>query len=117
MKTKSVEMTLLFDLYGELLTEKQQQLFDLYYNEDLSLAEIAELLKISRQGVRDGIVRAESLLRRFDEILSLSKTLEQSARIAALAQQILLHTEDKTLRQFSEEIISLTQLQGGNHGI
>ena len=117
MKTKSVEMTLLFDLYGELLTEKQQQLFDLYYNEDLSLAEIAELLKISRQGVRDGIVSAETLLKSFDETLSLSKTLEQSAKIEALAQEIMSKTADDEIRRLSSEIILLTQLQGGNHGI
>ena len=117
MKTKSVEMTLLFDLYGELLTEKQQQLFDFYYNEDLSLAEIAELLKISRQGVRDGIVRAETLLKSFDKALSLSKTLEESAKIAALAEQILARTNDEEIRRLSDEIIILTQLQGGNHGI
>lgn len=117
MKAKSVEMTLLFDLYGELLTEKQQQLFDLYYNDDLSLAEIAELLKISRQGVRDGIVRAEALLKSFDDALSLSETLEQSAKIAALAEQILNRTDDDEVRRLSEEIILLTQLQGGNHGI
>jgi len=117
MKTKSVEMTLLFDLYGELLTEKQQQLFDLYYNEDLSLAEIAELLKISRQGVRDGIVRAEALLKNFDDILSLSETLEQSAKISALAEQIRNRTEDDEIRHLSDEIVLLTRLQGGNHGI
>ena len=56
-------MTLLFDFYGELLTEKQKELFDLYYNDDLSLAEIAETAGISRQGVRDAIVRAEATLR------------------------------------------------------
>ena len=59
MKEKSYEMTILFDFYGDILTEKQQELFDLYYNEDLSLGEIAEHLGITRQGVRDGIVRAE----------------------------------------------------------
>ena len=58
VKNQTYRMTLLFDFYGELLTERQKEFFDLYYNEDLSLAEIAENSGISRQGVRDVIVRA-----------------------------------------------------------
>lgn len=53
---------MLFDFYGELLTERQKEFFDLYYNEDLSLSEIAENNGISRQGVRDVIVRAEHIM-------------------------------------------------------
>ena len=63
MKNKPYEMCLLFDFYGDILTDKQQELFDLYYNQDLSLAEISEHAGITRQGVRDGIVRAEHTLR------------------------------------------------------
>ena len=59
MKGKPLEMSLLFDFYGETLTEKQRELFDLYYNEDLSLAEIAEHAGITRQGVRDSIKRRD----------------------------------------------------------
>jgi len=59
---KTYEMTMLFDFFGELLTEKQREYFDLYYNEDLSLSEIAENAGISRQGVRDFICRAEDAL-------------------------------------------------------
>ncbi|MBE6915075.1 MAG: DNA-binding protein [Ruminococcaceae bacterium] len=117
MKTKSVEMTLLFDLYGELLTAKQQQLFDLYYNEDLSLAEIADLLQISRQGARDGIVRAENLLREFDETLALTSTMEQNSQIAALANQIILSSEIDEVKKLAEQIKSLALSQGGNYGI
>ena len=58
MKATPLEMSLLFDFYGETLTEKQRELFDLYYNEDLSLSEIAEHAGITRQGVRDSIKRA-----------------------------------------------------------
>ena len=58
MKNKTFEMCMLFDFYGDILTEKQRKLFDLYYNDDLSLAEISEHVGITRQGVRDGILRA-----------------------------------------------------------
>lgn len=73
MRNVSLELTLLFDFYGEILTEKQRELFDLYYNEDLSLAEIAEHLGITRQGVRDGIVRSEEILRKFEAKLGLAE--------------------------------------------
>ena len=62
MKSDTFTMSMLFDFYGELLTEKQKELFDLYYNEDLSLAEISEHMGITRQGVRDNIKRAENTL-------------------------------------------------------
>lgn len=54
---KNLEITVLYDFYGDLLTEKQQEVIELYYNEDLSLAEIAALSGITRQGVRDSIKR------------------------------------------------------------
>ena len=60
MKDKAFHMTMLFDFYGDLLTDRQKEFFDLYYNEDLSLAEIAENAGITRQGVRDVLVRAEA---------------------------------------------------------
>lgn len=63
----ALEMTLLYDYYGELLTERQRMCFDLYHNQDLSLSEIAEELKVSRQGVYDNLNRAEALLRNMEE--------------------------------------------------
>ena len=63
----ALEMTLLFDYYGELLTERQKMCFDLRHNQDLSLAEIAEELHVSRQGVFDNLNRAEALLRNMEE--------------------------------------------------
>ena len=82
---------MLLDFYGELLTDKQRTCFDLHYNEDLSLSEIAEMLGISRQGAWDNIRRAEmamedvekktGLIGRFEENRSaleqLRETLEQ----------------------------------------
>ena len=59
--------TMLFDFYGELLTDKQKEYFDLHFNEDLSLTEIAESEGITRQGVWDIIRRAEESMRRYEE--------------------------------------------------
>ena len=67
MKNQTYRMTMLFDFYGELLTDRQKEFFDLYYNEDLSLAEIAENAGISRQGVRDVIVRAEAYMQDIED--------------------------------------------------
>lgn len=61
------EMTLLFDYYGELLTDRQKMCFDLRYNQDLSLSEIAEELNVSRQGVHENLSRAEALLLNMEE--------------------------------------------------
>ena len=57
--SKNMEISFLLDFYGDMLTEKQRSMVDYYYNEDLSLAEIAENEGITRQGVRDSIKRAE----------------------------------------------------------
>ncbi|MDR2598724.1 MAG: DNA-binding protein [Oscillospiraceae bacterium] len=62
MTDNTLQKALLYDFYGELLTEKQREYFDLYHNEDFSLAEIAEKANISRQGVYDIITRAEATL-------------------------------------------------------
>ena len=59
---KTLQMAMLFDIFGDLLTDKQKEYFDLYYNENLTLSEIAEYEGISRQGVRDIIMRAEAIL-------------------------------------------------------
>lgn len=64
---ETVYRTMLFDFYGELLTDKQKEYFDLHYNEDYSLSEIAEMTGISRQGVWDIIKRAEETLRKTEE--------------------------------------------------
>ena len=73
MKNQTYRMTMLFDFYGEVLTPRQKEFFDLYYNEDLSLAEIAENYGISRQGVRDVIVRAEAVMTDLEDKTGLMK--------------------------------------------
>ena len=63
----ALEMTLLFDYYGDLLTDRQRMCFDMRHNQDLSLGEIAEVLQVSRQGVYDNLSRAEALLKNMEE--------------------------------------------------
>jgi predicted DNA-binding protein YlxM (UPF0122 family) len=68
---KDLKWALYLDLYGSFLTERQSKIFDLYYNEDCSLAEIAEQLSISRQGVLDGIKKAQAKLNDCEKKLGL----------------------------------------------
>ena len=115
MKNQTYRMTMLFDFYGEVLTERQKEFFDLYYNEDLSLAEIAENYEISRQGVRDVIVRAEGVMQEIEDKTGLLKRFMQMQEkldaIVDAAQQI------KTLnyRQFeNSQVDKLTDRIIGN---
>ena len=68
---KTVQMNLLFDLYGQLLTDRQREIFILYYHDDLSLGEIAENIQISRQGVYDTLQRVEQALLDLERSLGL----------------------------------------------
>ncbi len=72
---KKIEISMLLDLYKGLLTEKQAETMDLYYNEDLSLSEIAENIGITRQGVRDSLVKAEKILLDAEEKLGLGERI------------------------------------------
>ena len=97
MKTDPAQMALLFDFYGELLTEKQRVLFDLYYNQDFSLGEIAENEGISRQGVHDTIARAEQALRNYEEktgcVARHRSTQEAVVVIAEAAEKMILSAD------------------------
>ena len=87
MKNQTYRMTMLFDFYGELLTERQKEFFDLYYNEDLSLSEIAENAGISRQGVRDVIVRAEAAMQEVEDKTGIIKRfLSRNTHLDAIAK-------------------------------
>ena len=69
---KELEMSYLLDFYGQLLTDSRREAAELYYNEDLSLAEIAEHAGITRQGVRDHITKARAQLAAYEEALGLA---------------------------------------------
>ena len=108
MKNQTYRMTMLFDFYGELLTERQKEFFDLYYNEDLSLAEIAEHAGISRQGVRDVIVRAEAAMQEVEDKTGIIKRFEaQRPHLSAIEDAA---SELKTINYRQYEDPRLTEL-------
>ena len=90
--SKNLEISFLLDFYGDMLTEKQRDVVELYYNEDLSLAEIAAHSGITRQGVRDSIKRAESQLLEYEDRLHLAARFRRIEEVLAAilreAQQI-----------------------------
>lgn len=103
--SKNMEIPFLLDFYGDMLTEKQRLMVDYYYNEDLSLAEIAENEGITRQGVRDSIKRAEAQLFEMEERLALA------ARFRDMQQDLqLIQDCAKTLRQVNERNGRLTEI-------
>lgn len=79
---KNVGISLLLDFYGQMLTDKQRETAELYYNEDLSLAEVSEITGVTRQGVRDRLVKAEAILCDYEEKLGLL------ARFTAMKNEI-----------------------------
>ncbi|MBR4030205.1 MAG: hypothetical protein IKJ06_02260 [Clostridia bacterium] len=80
-----LELSLLFDYYGALLTETQQAICDMYYNQNLSLTEIAEDLSITKQGVRDALKKSEKLLKKYENALKIKQKNDQ---ISLLIQNI-----------------------------
>ncbi len=91
---KDYTIAYLLDLYGPALTEKQRNLVDYYYNEDLSLSEISENEGITRQGARDSIKRAENQLREWEDKLGLlrqrQRREEAAGRLQTAASQALV---------------------------
>lgn len=91
MFEKNLKIACLLDFYGEILSERKQTVLSMYYNDDMSLAEIADEVGISRQGVRELIKKAEEELTFFEEKLGLSRTFleaqEHLSRIVKLAEE------------------------------
>ena len=81
----ALEMALLLDYYGGMLTDKQRDCFDMRYNQDLSLGEIAETMGVSRQAVNDNLSRTEALLRRMEENIG---SVKRDRQIRAALREI-----------------------------
>jgi len=80
---KDLSVSVLLDFYGELLTPKQAEALDLYYNQDLSLAEIADDTGVSRQGVRAFIKQGEAHLVNFEEKLGMAKRFAEISKLVS----------------------------------
>ena len=96
---KDLKISFLLDFYGEMLTQKQREVIEYYYNDDLSLAEIADNEGITRQGVRDSIKRAEAQLLEMEERLGLARRFREMQagleQITKAAQEILDRSEER----------------------
>ena len=106
----ALQMTLLFDYYGELLTDRQRMCFDLRHNQDLSLAEIAQELNVSRQGVHDNLSRAEALLLNMEEKTGCVRRdlqCRKAARLIIWAAEKLAENEDKCVSDLARQIVAL----------
>ena len=92
MFEKNLNMSLLLDFYGDILTERQSEMLNMYYNEDCSLSEIAESFSISRQGVRSVLKKGEAVLVEMDAKLQLAsrfiKMRDKSSEIASELESI-----------------------------
>ena len=107
MKNQAYRMAMLFDFYGDVLTDRQKEFYDLYYNEDLSLGEIAENYGITRQGVRDVIVRAEAVLTELEDKTGLIKRFHATRRQLEQLLRDANRMVELTARQDSEELEDL----------
>ena len=78
---KMIYLGSLFDLYGKMLTQKQQQIFKCYYFDDISLSEIAEINKVTMQAVKDCLDKTEKLLLEYEENLKFYDKLQQQEQV------------------------------------
>ena len=108
----AIDLILLYDYYGDLLTDRQKECFEMRYYQDLSLGEIGEELGISRQGVHENLSRAEALLRNMEAKTGCASR-DQACRKAASsileAAKALQQKEDPVVSALAQKIISAAQ--------
>ena len=110
---KKLYISALLDVYGEFLSEKQRSITEHYYNEDLSLSEIAEQLGITRQAVRDSLLRAETTLYDTEEKLGLMKRFNNIRKLMIETYENASYVRNYAQRKFlaAEVIDKLTSIQ------
>lgn len=107
---KNLEISYLLDFYGEVLTEKQRDVMEQYYNDDLSLAEIADNFGITRQGVRDSIKRGEGILLELEEKVGFARRYRAVQKGVAQLEKLTrdIRFYNSTSYAMSEEIDKAT---------
>ena len=110
MFTKDLSIAYLLDFYGDVLSDRKRQVLDDYYNNDLSLSEIAQDLGISRQGVRELIKKAEEELNFYEQKLHLAQRFGEAGEHAAALRALAVEHKlpDEVIREIRalEECIS-----------
>ena len=103
MIDKNVKITLLYDIYGKLLTARQQEIFEEYYLYNLSLREIAQNREISYQAVRDSIKSSENMLKNFDEKIHMFDLLERIDKAYSLCDSKDLNEKRNELKRLLKD--------------
>ena len=98
---KDIEIIELLDIYGKLLTERQLEILKMYYNYDISLSEIAENFSITRQGVRDCLIKCRKLLTDYEDKLNLQK---KNKIINSYLDKIINETDLNIIKQTTEKL-------------
>jgi hypothetical protein len=108
---KDFETVVLLDMYAGLLTEKQRRLCDMYYNQDYSLAEIADIERTTRQAVRDGIEKARGKLHNTEQRLGLSQ--KRAKTLLTLGRAMEAARSDTAVTGLLEEISDIWESDNG----
>lgn len=115
------DISRLLDFYGDMLSDRQRLAMKLYYNDDLSLSEVAQELGISRQGVRASLKRSEDILLEMESKLRLAerfdKTLSEAKKLRCCAEKAIEKSRekgDKTMERLAREIAELTEALENN---